>query len=156
MYCIDKLNQFADISFGDNYTGKNISMEGSNSIIIRTANGNKIMEMMDSIIETSQSIIDDIHISQHIATRAQNYEFSIIKGRQVMIDMYPQSHFEKTVVSKTTSKIMGEKLCLINSGRNYGENSIAFNKRIKYVKIRNFAGRVKRFIIKRLRGYKSR
>ena len=39
LYCIDKLNQFADISVGDNYTGRNADRMGSSSVIVRTKRG---------------------------------------------------------------------------------------------------------------------
>ena len=39
LYCVDKLNVCADISVGDNYTGRDESPLGSNSVIIRTKAG---------------------------------------------------------------------------------------------------------------------
>lgn len=44
LYCIDKLNVYADISVGDNYTQQDSSLLGSNSVIIRTNIGMTVWE----------------------------------------------------------------------------------------------------------------
>ena len=51
-YCIDKLNQLADISIGDNYTSHNKDIKGTNSLIIRTQQGKQIVEEMREKIES--------------------------------------------------------------------------------------------------------
>ena len=62
LYCIDKLNVNADISVGDNFTDIESSELGSNSVIIRTAKGQKAWELAkDNLINVRipiEKIID--------------------------------------------------------------------------------------------------
>jgi coenzyme F420 hydrogenase subunit beta len=153
MYCIDKLNQFADISFGDNYTGKNSSKEGNNSVIIRTSKGGNVWKISESVLKTSQITIDEIYKSQHIAERMQNYKFARIKGKKSRVNIYPGCVFENLSINQTTYEMMNKKLYLIDIGKKYREERILFHRRIKYIKIRNFIGRIKRYIARRIRGY---
>lgn len=156
MYCIDKLNQFADISLGDNYTEKNGSIEGSNSVIVRTIKGWNIWKMLSPIIEMSPITINDISISQHINERLKNYEFARINEKKVGINLYPNSNLGSISISSITCKMLERKLDLICVGRKYEEERISFHRRIKHLKIRNFTGRAKNYIIRKFRGYNNK
>lgn len=154
MYCVDKLNQFADISLGDNYTGKDTSIKGNNSVIIRTNKGSDIWNMMKATLEILPSKIDDIYKSQHIDVRTQNYDFAALKNKKAIIDLYPDSLLEMPLIDQKTSEFMNRKLELIDIGRKYEYKRIDFHRRIKRIKARNFAGKLKRYIKRIIRGNK--
>lgn len=80
LYCIDKLNQFSDISLGDNYSNKKMIFMDSNSIIVRTDIGKKIInEMINSnYISVLPIEINDIYNSQKIADRVKNIKHDLI------------------------------------------------------------------------------
>lgn len=63
--CSDKLNRQADISVGDNYTGKNSDKRGSNSVLIYTESGMKAWEHCGELFETFPSSTEEILKSQH-------------------------------------------------------------------------------------------
>ena len=109
MYCIDKLNQFADISFGDNYTKKNATKEGTNSVIIRTSKGADIWSMVKNVIEAKPSTIEDIYKSQHIDKLWENYEFAKLKKQQTNISIYPDNLIEDSAPKKDVSSIMKKR-----------------------------------------------
>lgn len=79
LYCLDKLNMFADISVGDNYTGKDSDRHGSNSVAVRTAVGNKIWQRYSDEFEINSSTEASLRKSQHIADRSKNYWFALLK-----------------------------------------------------------------------------
>lgn len=80
LYCLDKLNRNSDISVGDNYIKKNKSIDGVNSIIIRTNKGIKIWKDVQHLftfhVDTTEEIID----SQVLHEKINNYYYSCIKG----------------------------------------------------------------------------
>ena len=63
--CTDKLNRLADISVGDNYTGKNSDKRGSNSVLIYTDRGAAAWERCEDQFETFESTVEEICRSQH-------------------------------------------------------------------------------------------
>lgn len=66
LYCLDKLNAEADISFGDNYTKKDVKKEGTSSIVIRTLTGKQSFEYCKDLFFTAPSSYDEIKKSQHL------------------------------------------------------------------------------------------
>lgn len=87
LYCLDKLNQFSDISIGDNYTNKDMLSGGSNSIIIRTEKGKQAFDSaaQANLFEYYKSDIDDIKNSQHINERSKNLLFQQSKQSALLI-----------------------------------------------------------------------
>ena len=85
LYCIDKLNQFADISLGDNYTNIHMRYNDSNSVIVRTSRGKAIWDKLlkNKIIEAVEIPTSEIRSSQLINTRVENMGFSIIKSNSI-------------------------------------------------------------------------
>lgn len=150
MYCIDKLNQFADISIGDNYTGENISKEGSNSIIIRTSRGKNVWNLVNVVINIQQSNIEDIVRSQHIDERSQNYKFALMYEENKNIVIYPECCLHNNLDKLADYKLMIKKIEMIQAGRNYEDNRIAFHKKIKYIKSRNLILNTVKFIMRKL------
>lgn len=69
---MDKLNAAADLSVGDNYTKKDDSAEGSSSLIIRTASGQRAWEYCQEEFFVSQAQYLDIADSQHLEKKLEN------------------------------------------------------------------------------------
>ncbi len=79
LYCLDKLNQFADISVGDNYTGEHSDKGGSNSVVIRTKQGLAIWEKYKEHFVYEETTKEQIAKSQHLEKRKQNLAFAACK-----------------------------------------------------------------------------
>jgi len=76
LYCSDKLNKYADISVGDNYTGENTNKKGSSSIIIRTERGKKVFNYISHELNIFTVNIDQIYRSQECSKKWENIIFS--------------------------------------------------------------------------------
>lgn len=72
LYCLDKLNQFADISVGDNYTKKNSDSKGSSSVLIRTERAQSLWEDEKFLFDTWESEFNDIIRSQKMDEKQAN------------------------------------------------------------------------------------
>ncbi len=89
LYCMDKLNVEADLSVGDNYTQKDDSVEGSSSLMIRTACGQKAWEHCKDEFFMYRAEYQDIAGSQHLEKKFENqWRNNLVfaqaqKGRQV-------------------------------------------------------------------------
>lgn len=83
LYCVDKLNVCADISLGDNYTGKSESKLGSNSVIIRTKIGAGIWAAVKNQLEIREISIGDIQQAQAIDWRLDNLYLGDLKAKQI-------------------------------------------------------------------------
>lgn len=83
LYCVDKLNSCADISLGDNYTGKNDSKLGSNSVIVRTRAGENAWEATKDKLERCSVDIGDIQRAQALEWRINNLYFGELKAEDL-------------------------------------------------------------------------
>ena len=79
LYCVDKLNVCADISLGDNYTGRDDSPLGSNSVIIRTTTGMTAWASVQDFLEVRPIEISAIQTAQFISGRLNNLYFGDLK-----------------------------------------------------------------------------
>lgn len=82
LYCLDKLNKYADISVGDNYTKENSDKQGSSSVIVRTEKGADVWEQYASKFNWQESSIDKIRKSQHLGKRKENLKFAALKEKK--------------------------------------------------------------------------
>ena len=83
LYCVDKLNACADISLGDNYTGRDESPLGSNSVIVRTESGMAAWNAVKEFLEIRPVGIADIQNAQALDWRLnQLYYGDIRNGRE--------------------------------------------------------------------------
>ncbi len=82
LYCYDKLNQFADISFGDDYGNKEQSKacNGRNSVIVRTNLGREIWENVSSNINVELQTIEEIEKAQSIYLKKKNNTYTILNS----------------------------------------------------------------------------
>ena len=83
LYCVDKLNVCADISLGDNYTEKDASSLGSNSVIIRTKAGMDAWHAVSHRIEMREIAISDIQKAQYLQGRLNNLYYADLRLSQI-------------------------------------------------------------------------
>lgn len=86
IYCFDKLNQLADISFGDNYIKKKQDPCGSNTIIVRTRRGQKSWDAVKDEFVWQKADMDEIAESQKINKKKLNEKFSRYKYQKEKFD----------------------------------------------------------------------
>ena len=86
MYCIDKLAVNADVSLGDNYTGIDESILGSNSVIIRTERGNSAWDLCASFIENHEILYGEIERAEAINDRMINLLYAELKKKELEKD----------------------------------------------------------------------
>lgn len=82
LYCLDHMNTNADISVGDNYTKQHSDKLGSNSIVIRSELGRKIIRLIGPNIHIYEVPYKDILNSQNIKDKYDNYFYSKIIEEQ--------------------------------------------------------------------------
>ena len=83
LYCLDKLNKYADISVGDNYTKENSDKRGSSSVIVRTVKGENIWKQYASKFEWQESSMEKLRKSQHLHKRKDNLRFAFLKEKKL-------------------------------------------------------------------------
>lgn len=86
IYCVDKLNSCADISVGDNYTEKNTTSLGSNSVIIRTRQGKEAWEIAQNHIESAVISIEEVQKAQDISWRLNNLCYGDLKAERMKLE----------------------------------------------------------------------
>ena len=144
LYCIDKLNQFSDISFGDNYTGKNSSEKGVSSIISRTNLGDQTIEYAKDIWNVIEIGMDDIILSQKIKEKRVNIKYAEDLRSEKKVGIYSEDIYEYGVKSKETNLV--DRLNKIRMGKNYTTNFKEFNKHINILKIKRIKRKVEQLI----------
>lgn len=96
LYCVDKLNVCADISLGDNYTQKDASAEGSNSVILRTEAGLKAWSMAREELEVRAVDVEDIQTAQAVEWRLNHLYYGDLRMTGSAIDLNRGIPREKT------------------------------------------------------------
>lgn len=145
MYCVDKLNIESDISVGDNYTGKNSDILGSNTIIIRSDEANKVMKLLEKDIVIEKINKQDLIISQKLKEKLKNLKFAKEKSKIANIDLYPNYIDDK--IQKEIIKEYNEKIRKIELGKEYYKNNKKIFKIIKTKKLKNKIKRITKKII---------
>ena len=87
-YCLDKLNQFADISFGDNYTKNPLPekmdrLEGVSSVILRTKKGMNIWKKYSKKFLIHELSTQEIYDSNDIKKRKIRFIFGEYKSADI-------------------------------------------------------------------------
>lgn len=129
LYCLDKLNVCADISFGDNYTDQNSSLLGSNSVIVRSQTGLSCFTQLSEYFDYEDVDIEKVLKAQYVNDKINNYCFSLIKRKKsnVMLnsDFISQANYSDYYLAYST------RLNNIKSGERYLDNKDLLLKRIK-------------------------
>lgn len=80
LYCLDKLNRYADISVGDNYVKDNADKNGISSVIIRSELGKEAwLHCLDNF-NVKEENDEAIKVSQKLKEKRINYKYAILKG----------------------------------------------------------------------------
>jgi coenzyme F420-reducing hydrogenase beta subunit len=90
LYCVDKLNQFADVSVGDNYTKRNAPRMGSSSVIVRTEAGMVVKN--ETLFDIFPESLEEISHSQSLSEKEENLCYQHFCGAQSLIrnDEFPK------------------------------------------------------------------
>lgn len=131
LYCVDKLNAFADLSAGDNYTGKDESELGSNSVIIRTSAGAEALAAAKDLLELREIEIGDIQQAQAIDLRLDNLYFGDLRAAQLdkVPDWNPGVPREKDL--KSFEGAWEKALARLRAGAAYDSDPGRLEKQIK-------------------------
>lgn len=144
LYCVDKLNQFADISIGDNYTEKNQDSKGSNSLIIRTQKGVDVIKELENEIEIYPVSFEEIEKSQRISDKKKQVDFIKAFYKDANINVCPDVVDDSNnTINATNMKIYKRKIKDINIGRNYINKPYKIWIALNYSRVIN---KIKRFI----------
>lgn len=76
LYCVDKLNRYADISVGDNYSGEYVDPMGSSCVIVRTDIGMRAYNSIRAMCKVNKTNINKVIISQEINKKVENLYFA--------------------------------------------------------------------------------
>lgn len=121
LFCLDKLNRLADISFGDCYIDGKSGFHGKSSVIIRTEMGKEIFSKYSNLFTLEGESIEEIRRSQHLMEKKNNLDYIKILVKQ-------NDFFHDNVSDyRTNSQVARELLKLqkyISWGESYDLNKI--------------------------------
>lgn len=131
LYCVDKLNACSDISLGDNYTGKDESKLGSNSVIIRTQSGAEAWAAAKDKLEIRDIGIEDIQKAQAIDWRLDNLYCGDLKTARMEkpLNLNPGVPREKETAS--FNRVWKKKLQKLKTGAVYNTDPVVLEKQIQ-------------------------
>jgi len=78
LFCTDRLNQLADISFGDCFVEGKDDFLGKSSVIIRTPRGNDVFNRYSHLFILEKESIEAIRKSQFLGSKKDNLEYARI------------------------------------------------------------------------------
>lgn len=131
LYCLDKLNRDADISFGDNYTGNYQNKKsGESTIVVRTAIGENIFKMTEKLFSVKTVNKQMLNESQHLDMRRENITNIKIKSGSTAIDKKERRRYDNRIYK-------------IKLGKEYFENPQMFKKEIDSLKKKQFVYKLK-------------
>lgn len=136
-YCIDKLNQLADISIGDNYTSHNKDIKGTNSLIIRTQQGKQIVEEMRDKIESYPISIEEIYQAQKIDIKKKQVDNIKILYKNTNISVCDDITSDSRQINNKNTKLYKRKLKDIGIGKQYSAKPYKLYISLHYVKLKN-------------------
>lgn len=131
LYCVDKLNACADISLGDNYTGKYGSELGSNSVIIRTQIGETAWVAAKDLLEIREISITDIQQAQAIDWRLDNLYLGDLKAEQIGSDLDLNIGVPREKESAPFTQTLKTSLKKLQAGAIYDIDPTALRKQIR-------------------------
>ena len=131
LYCVDKLNVCADISLGDNYTGKEDSKLGSNSVIIRTETGLRAWNTAAQGLEVREIGMEAIQKAQYLEGRLNNLYFADEKRKHDGVVTDLNSNVPREHDSSDYELARKEILHRLHAGAVYGENPERVKKQIQ-------------------------
>ncbi len=139
LFCMDKLNKLADISFGDCYIPEKKSSLGNSNIIVRTEKGIDVIKNYSHILNIEEVNSLQIFLSQEIKKKKVNFLNAYLFAKKTGHCIYPNLTIKNLQIDtriKIEYKIMREKL-------SYGKNLNNFNViniLLMYDNLRNISG----------------
>ena len=130
LYCVDKLNCCADISLGDNYTGKDESKLGSNSVLIRTAAGAKAWEAVAQKLEIREVDLADIQKAQYLDGRLNNLYFGDLKSTRIKEKMDLNTGVPRENNAADYHRAWQERIRRLDVSRHYDKNPSLLDKQM--------------------------
>ena len=150
LYCMDKLNRFADFSVGDNYTNVARYEKGSNTLFIRTDRAAEIWKRYEADFITTLVTEEEVAKSQKLEARKQNLMYSKMKN----IDTLGFEVEKETITSEGQEKYE-ELIYKANVGKseNYDEIYAQILKNRKKRGLSNMLKQVPQKIVYRIAKY---
>jgi coenzyme F420 hydrogenase subunit beta len=102
LFCLDQLNTFADIAFGDCYIKDKTNVDGRSNIIIRTRKGQEILERYCHLFSLEKISMGDVRDSQGMAKKKANLENVriVVKKNDVYENMDLRYNIDKWAAKK--------------------------------------------------------
>lgn len=124
LFCTDKLNRLADISFGDCYIAGKEDFQGKSSVIVRTQNGKEIFDKYSYLFALEKENVEEIRKSQYLIGRKDNLEYAKIFIKEH--NLYPDttSDYES---NKQVARRLAKLYRHIQWGRDYSINKVRFS-----------------------------
>jgi len=121
LFCLDKLNKLADISFGDCYIEGKRSFDGKSSVIIRTEKGKKIFNKYSYLFSLEIEDIKKIRDSQHLMEKKDNLQYAKVLIKENNLYSGTISDYE---IDSQASRGLSKSQKYIRWGRKYDINKI--------------------------------
>lgn len=136
LYCFDKLNQFADISFGDDWVNREKSLEvnGKSLVVLRTAAGESAFQTVHEDLAFESVLLEEIRREQGIVMREKNCSYAVLARQELGTDWYG---FLKTEISSETRTDYMRRCESIEIGMNYPESEKILRKRNRKKELRS-------------------
>ena len=124
LFCTDKLNRLADISFGDCYIPGKEDFRGKSNVIVRTQKGKEVFGKHSYLFTLERENVEEIRKSQYLVGRKDNLEYAKIFIRQH--NLYPDtvSDYES---NEQVARRLPKLYRYIKWGQSYNINRIRFS-----------------------------
>ncbi len=121
LFCTDKLNRLADISFGDCYIGGKEDFQGKSSVVVRTKKGKEILGKYSYLFTLEKENIEEVRKSQYLMGRKDNVEYAKILIREHNLYSDTISDYES---DKQVARRLAKLYRHIKWGQSYNINRI--------------------------------
>ena len=129
LYCLDKLNRFADIAFGDDYTG-NCAKEGGNLVFAYTERGEKLLSdaAEKNVLQLTEVPEETAVQAMKLSARAQNEDYIRCLEEETGLVFAPEVPPAR---HKAKKKAWKARLAKIEAGERYLDDPAAFEKEVE-------------------------
>lgn len=149
LYCIDKLNAEADISLGDNYTTQDSTPLGSNSVLIRTEQGQIAWDKAALGIESNEVAIPLVLRAQYIEGRLHNLRYAFWKQRQIKEKTGESIALNKGIVEPADTEAFEvpwkKALKMLHAGTSYQVNPQELERELKMIAVQGIGKKLRCF-----------
>jgi coenzyme F420-reducing hydrogenase beta subunit/polysaccharide pyruvyl transferase WcaK-like protein len=124
LFCLDKMNRFADISFGDCYIEGKGSFHGKSSVIVRTVEGKQIFQRYSKLFTVERENWKKIAESQNPADIRENLSYAKLFIKKHGLSPEAELGYE---TNAEVSKKLSRAQKYVRWGMNYDVRKIRFN-----------------------------